>query len=419
MQWTEQGISYPDFMSVAAIQLSTALVILLVIAAWQVPLGKQADAVDTLVDKVTSPITDNSDTLMRLFHGVDANRSGNFHKFGSTLAVRGDVTLGNKTLATVRVSEEGIPFVRAASYNEYTGVGWKSSDRTILEVDANDLPTQGIEQFGARRPVALTVTVTDEEPTLFSAGTPLGANTDTVATLPKNYAGDIERLKADGDLSVGDTYVTGGTVSVATLEQLNAASLDYPEWVTTRYLQLPDDMPDRVRELTARITEGAETPLEKTIIIQEYLRQFPFDFAVPAAPPGRDTTDYFLFDLERGYFDYSATAMTVMLRTQGIPARIAVGYALDPADDRETDGSFIIRKNDAFAWTEVYFNGYGWINFNASSVLPPGGFGSAEGVAPPIDGGGFEPDIEDLFEDLADLLDAENPQSGDPASLGG
>ena len=406
--WQESRTSYPDFISVSAIQLATVLTASLIVAAWLVPLGKQADAVETAVDRVMSPIVDHSDTFTRLFHSVNTSRGGNFHKFGSTMPIRGDVSLGNKALATVDPSHEGIQFVRGASYNEYTGNGWKSSDRSIQEVAAGEFPTQAVEgtQFAARLPVSVTVTVIDEDPTLFSAGIPVGSNTDTIATLPKSFAGDIERLKSDNDLSTGDVYVVGGTVSVATPEQLNSATTDYPEWAIERYLQLPDDLPARVRELSWEVVGDAQTPFAKATRIEGYLLQFDFDYNVPSAPPGEDAVDYFLFELQRGYFDNFSTAMVVMLRAVDVPARIAVGYALDP-NDREPNGSTVIRKNDAYSWTEVFFNAYGWVNFNPSPDLPagaPGGVLPGDVLRPPIDFIEPEPDLEGIFSEVGELL---------------
>jgi hypothetical protein len=171
---------------------------------------------------------------------------------------------------------------------------------------------------------------------------------------------------------------------------------------------------ERTRRLAAEITAGAETPYAKAVLIEAYLRQYPFDFAVPAAPPGEDSVDYFLFELQRGYFDNFSTAMAVLLRIVDVPARIAVGYSLDE-EELARDGKVTIRKNDAYSWTEVYFPNYGWVNFNASPDLPPG----AGGVAPsaletvPGDIPFDERNLEDLFaeDELGELIDPNLPDN--------
>ena len=422
VDWLRSSTPYPDFISLSAIQLATVLAVGLVVAAWLVPLGKQADAVESVVSRLTQPITSQSDTFTRLFHSVNANKSGNFHKFGTTMPIRGDVSLGNATLASVTPSVDGIRFIRGASYNEYTGNGWRSSDTDIIEVPANELPTQSVAgaQFASRQPIALTVSVIDEEPTLFSVGIPLGSNIDTIATLPEAFGGDIERLKADGGVSAGDQYVVGGTISLATPEELSVSGTAYPEWVLEN-LQLPDDLPPRVVTLAQEIVGDAQTPYEKAVLIEAYLRQFPFDFAVPSAPPGQDTADYFLFDLQRGYFDYFSTSMVVLLRAVDVPSRIAVGYALDP-EEESVAGAVPIRKNDAYSWVEVFFNGYGWIDFNPSPDLPPGGVGFGGGgslVSPPLDPTGLsDPDLSNLFDEVGELI-GPDPSLDNTGVLGG
>jgi hypothetical protein len=169
--------------------------------------------------------------------------------------------------------------------------------------------------------------------------------------------------------------------------------------VTDKYLQLPKDLPQRVRDEAREQAGTASTAYDKAKAIEAYLRTFPYDLNVEAAPPKRDTVDYLLFDLKRGYFDYQASAMAVMLRTLGIPARVAVGYVLDAEAAVET--KYTVTKSDAYSWVEVYFPDYGWINFNPTADREEGGaggLGSAGGGSTPAVGT-QEPDISDLFLD--------------------
>ena len=88
--------------------------------------------------------------------------------------------------------------------------------------------------------------------------------------------------------------------------------------------------------------DNGATPYQQAQAIESYLRDFPFSLAVSLPPPGRDIVDYLLFDLKQGYFDYQSTAMAVMLRSVGIPARVAVGYVLDP--DKAQDGKYTVSQ---------------------------------------------------------------------------
>ena len=85
-------------------------------------------------------------------------------------------------------------------------------------------------------------------------------------------------------------------------------------------------------------------------------------------PPDQDWVDYFLFDSKQGYCDYFATAMVVLLRAEGVPARVASGFA--PGDFDASTGISIVRENHAHTWVEAYFPRYGWITFEPSAIRP-------------------------------------------------
>ncbi|MFQ5875635.1 MAG: DUF4129 domain-containing transglutaminase family protein, partial [Dehalococcoidia bacterium] len=100
----------------------------------------------------------------------------------------------------------------------------------------------------------------------------------------------------------------------------------------------------------------------KAAAIERYLRKIMF-YSTDIEPPPEDAdgVDYFLFTSMRGYSSYFASAMTVMLRTIGIPARLAVGYSTGDWDEEQN--AYVVRSSNAHAWPEAYFPGYGWISF--------------------------------------------------------
>ena len=339
---------------------------------------------------------------MRLFNSLDSRKGAQLHSFGSTLPIRGNVTLGTRELYLVKAGQAGL--IRGTSYDVYTGTGWKIGKRDTQRVNGGELGvTAQAGQYKERVPAILQVQVKDGDNTILSAGTPLGTNRDARVETPNGFGGDIEQIRSLRGLQNGDTYNTLGSQSKATPEQLQAATTAYPAWVTDRYLGLPGDLQQRVRAEAARVASGGQTPYDKALLLEEFLRGFPYNLQVPATPPKRDAVDYFLFDLKAGYFDYNASAMAVMLRTLGIPARVAVGYVLDPARANET--TYTVRRDDAYSWVEVFFPEYGWINFNPTPDRPSssGGFGGDAGsdVFSGIDlGGVFSGDPNILPTDL-------------------
>ena len=152
------------------------------------------------------------------------------------------------------------------------------------------------------------------------------------------------------------------------MEELRAASTEYPEAILERYLQLPRSLPERVRELAGKITNDKKTAFEKAKAIESYLRRYPYDLEVPAPPQDQDVADYFLFDLQKGYCDYYATAMVVLARASGLPARFVSGYA--PGSYDAANAEYVVRELNAHSWAEVYFPEIGWIEFEPTAAQP-------------------------------------------------
>ncbi len=144
-------------------------------------------------------------------------------------------------------------------------------------------------------------------------------------------------------------------------ELLRTAATDYPEPIRKTYLQLPE-IDSRVRALAEGITAGATTPYDKAVTLEHHLRtRFGYTLSQPELPPD-DPLAHFLFVRRAGHCEYFATAMTVMLRALGIPARYVNGFLTGEYNDIGED--FIVRASDAHSWVEVYFPDYGWIPFD-------------------------------------------------------
>ena len=150
--------------------------------------------------------------------------------------------------------------------------------------------------------------------------------------------------------------------------KLRAAGADYPPAIHNTYLQLPPLDP-RIAKLAEQITAHAETPYDKAANIERYLRtSFGYTLDLRGTPQ-RDPLAYFLFVRRAGHCEYFASAMTVMLRTLGIPARNVNGFL--PGEYNDVGGDFIVRASDAHSWVEVYFPGHGWITFDPTPPAEP------------------------------------------------
>lgn len=207
---------------------------------------------------------------------------------------------------------------------------------------------------------------------------------------------DILSVRSTRRLFSDARYRVSSFVSVATPEELRDAGEEYPAWVQDIYLNLPDSLPARVRALAQRQTAQAENPYDKALAVQAYLRSLRYTLDMPPVPFAGDGVDHLLFTVGGGYSDYFASGMAVMLRAVGVPSRLAAGYT---PGEKQDDGSYVVRDRNSHAWTEVFFPGYGWVEFEPTPGRPP----IVHGRETPLElesGGGFgEEFLEEEEED--------------------
>ena len=195
---------------------------------------------------------------------------------------------------------------------------------------------------------------------------------------------DVEAVFGNEDLT-GQAYSVVGLVPQLTASELAAAGTDYPEFIASTYLELPDNVTQETRDLASQVVaeSGAITPYDQAVAIQNFLRSnFTYQLDAGPAPGDRDIVDYFLFESQVGRCDHYSTSMAVMLRMLGVPTRIVTGLAPVPFDS-EMSG-YVYRGRNAHAWVEVYFPGYGWIPFEPTPTQQAINFDQADGESSPI-----------------------------------
>ena len=117
---------------------------------------------------------------------------------------------------------------------------------------------------------------------------------------------------------------------------------------------------DKISNLATELTKNCSNDYEKTKVIESYLRQYNYDTTVDL----RDSENYiesFLFDTKSGYCVHFASAMVLMLRDAGVPARYVNGYLFEGGND-------FVMSTDAHAWVEAYIDGMGWMTFEPTAT---------------------------------------------------
>jgi len=280
--------------------------------------------------------------------------------FGELAPLGGPVR--TDTAILLEVEGTGGHYLRGSVWNRYTGSSWSSvGEKTQWEAFQS-----GEALHAYLKPVQLkvthkrlrTVTVFTLADTLELRGLSdslyqsigKGAILSTEVAMNKAYYINGRALAYSGDFS--------------NLEN-NQHELDQSDW-----LELPEELPERVLELAQSVTYGQEGSFQKMKALEAYLRStYPYSESPSVLPHNKDFVDFFLFEEREGYCTSFATALAVMARTLGIPTRYVQGFKMP--EDAGSDGVYRILGSHAHAWVEAFMPGIGWLTFEATPGYAP------------------------------------------------
>lgn len=282
------------------------------------------------------------------------------------LRLRG--TLADTVVMRVRSTRPA--FWRGLAFDEYTGIGWRMSDKAVQEY-ASDQP-RIVPRFGPDEPwpagseqVIQTFYIEAAQPNVFFAAyRPFEVYVPTGSLGVDGYAG----LRSPVGLEVGTIYSVISRVPAPGPLLLRRPRTEIPDSIREKYLQLPA-IPGRVRDLALAITANETSDYDRAVAINRFLvRNYKYNLRAPLLPRGADAADYFLFASFQGSCEAFASVMVVLLRAAGVPARLVTGYT--PGTYNVFTGYHDVRNSDAHAWVEVYFPVAGWIEFEPTPGFP-------------------------------------------------
>ncbi|MBI4400046.1 MAG: DUF3488 domain-containing protein [Nitrospirae bacterium] len=261
-------------------------------------------------------------------------------------------------------------YFRGAAFDTYNGRSWANSlaKRHVLgrsrdgDFKVSDAAPAGKDPAGFRQEIlieALDVSV------LFGV------------SFVDSVKGNFLILQADGMGSVYFPYPPTARFQYSVYstpdhllkEERTAASMTYPAHIKEHFLQLPDLSP-RVAELARTVAQQAKTPYEMALAVERHLQEnyrysLEVGMELPVSP-----VEEFLFTRKTGYCEHYATAMVMMLRSLGIPARLTTGFL--PGEWNDFGNYYTVRQRDAHAWVEVYFPRSGWVTFDPTPSVAVG-----------------------------------------------
>lgn len=252
---------------------------------------------------------------------------------------------------------------RATAFDKFLGNGWENTEKDYQEIYSNNLPLL------ASYKGALPRFSTSELVQTFFVQRKL-PNTIFAAYSPRDLFFPTRIAKLDSMMTVlvpvtldpGIIYTVVSEVSNATPDVLRAGGTVYPPGLEDKYCQLPDVSP-KVKELAIQAAGDKSNEYDRVTALSEYLkRNYRYDLNCPRQENNENTVEFFLSKTKRGTCEHFATALAVMCRSLGVPARLAVGF--NTGELNPLTGYYEVSSRDAHAWVEVYFPTIGWIEFD-------------------------------------------------------
>jgi transglutaminase-like putative cysteine protease len=393
LSWIKRKVDYPDDVRLDFIVIGAAIALGLLTFSIIVPsVNVKAVSRFFLEQPIVSEV---EDTLERLFAGVNQPRRASVSSGvpgpGASGGLPTTFLIGNPPelyetvvmTAAVSPSPQGTVHWRGASYDTYTGQGWSiSTEREEIIPAEASIPIIEIEK---KLEISQTVHwVQDDRSQRYTLGLPMRFNQEIVARW--RGVDDLSRVSGSGS-----EYQALSQASEATIDELRNSPMDgAPAALMARYTQLPDSVPERVHQLALEVAGDRvlwPSQYDQAKAIERFLRQYPYSLEVELPGDEEDVVDFFLFNLQKGYCDYYASSMVIMARSLGIPARLGSGYLAQPADEKDIQ---IIYQINAHSWAELFFEDYGWVEFEPTAAFPASSPIELEGGELAISGNSME-----------------------------
>lgn len=328
-----------------------------------------------------------SEKAIQVFPFIENWRNDNFENFSFSFGSRygidaagykterlgGPVKLSDKVMLVVETGSTDNVYLKGAVKDFYTGVSWVKTKKgsTIYDISMTVTPPFRNDVSTYSRDLKITH-VGLSTSTIFAPNTLVSVehkmNTFTVDKDGEAYFPRVVGRKNSYQLKVTNPYI-----NVGELRKIDTAALQ-----VDLYKQLPENIPQRVKQLALDITAKYNNDYDKAKAIEQYLRQnYKYTLSPQELPKGAEFVDHFLFESKEGYCTYFASSAAVLMRAAGIPCRYVEGFLV------KSSSSYIknVPGTDAHAWVEVDFGPYGWLNFEATPAYPLNGFREQGAVA--------------------------------------
>jgi transglutaminase-like putative cysteine protease len=384
--WRARRLRYSPDLGWDFMQTGAVFAVVVLLLAYLLPAGAaNAQALGYLNDP-QGAWQQLQDRFVRVFGGANgAKGSGGFSAysglFSDNLRLVGTVKLQDRPLLhyVPGTPTDGSEYLIAQTYDKYDGTAqWSSTDGDQNNFGANtSIPSSG----SVTRTVTYTITYdaiggSDQRMLLAPGAEAASFNVPSVVTVSE--LGKVTTIwRAAGARPNGQSYLAKGYVTDGSVQQLRAVpwprdakgtgQLQFTQNMIDQYVQFnsPVIRPE-VSQAAREAAKGANNMYDAATALEEYLRTFKYSMQNSDPPPDQDATVWFLRN-QVGFCTFFASAMTLMARSLGMPARVATGFTAGVYDSKT--GTYIVKETASHAWTQIYFAKYGWIDFEPTQTF--------------------------------------------------
>ncbi len=278
------------------------------------------------------------------------------------------------------IGPESMLRLRGITFDKYDGRGWTKSKSAAYQLRAGRDGFHPISSYGSAKDIEYNEIEYDiyQEPleietrVLFSIVRPLSLR--PVAnrfdrfrgTMKTYFIDEMQDLSYDGPRGTSVSYTMRSGLLKLRPGSLRRTLQKYPRSIRKRYLQLPEGFDPRVNELAEEVIGSADNPYDMALAIESHLANN-YKYNKEGQGELTDPISNFLFERKEGHCEYYASAMVLMLRTLGVPARPANGFL--GATYNAFGEYYTVTEGRAHSWVEVYFNQWGWITFDPTPAV--------------------------------------------------
>jgi transglutaminase-like putative cysteine protease len=370
--WQATAVRYEQSIRSNFIRAGFLAALVLLILAYPLPKLSASTAVNEALSGTRGPWREFQETWTRLFSALRAYGTAASDPYQETMALGGPRSVGNDLVMDIYVPEP-LPnlYWRAIAMDTYQDGAWSANvgETSLHFPDDGLLDTPVL--LGREVITQTVVNFLPNSSFLYAAPEVVGSSRQMFVDWTLDDAGFllVSAVRSRFILRQGDQYQVASSITTVDVDSLREASTNYPEWILDTYLQVPNEITPETLSLAQSLTADYDNVFDKATAVQNYLREaITYNDQIDAPPPDEEPIHYTLFVSQEAYCTYYASAMAIMLRSQGIPARIVNGYVQGDYD--EATSSYRVRASNAHTWVEVYFPTFGWIQFEPTASVP-------------------------------------------------